>query len=78
MRFLPSMPLTLRLFCVVTQAIYALLATGALATLVMAFLWDKAWLGHSVALLVLTGLAAVADCTSTVTFYPYCGRYPAM
>ncbi|XP_019395362.1 PREDICTED: solute carrier family 52, riboflavin transporter, member 3 [Crocodylus porosus] len=58
--------------------IYAVVATGALACLLLAFLWGYtthvAGAPHSTAFLVLTFFLALVDCTSSVTFLPFLGR----
>lgn len=63
---------------VLVPAIAALLAMATLAPLLLAFWWGVAWRGRSMVLIGLTFVAALADCTSTVTFYPYLARFPAV
>ncbi|XP_062394363.1 riboflavin transporter 2-like [Sardina pilchardus] len=60
--------------------IYSIVGLGVLATFLLAFLWrHRTWVGdaeHSVALLVLSFLLSVVDCTSSVTFLPFMMRLP--
>lgn len=58
--------------------IYTIVVLGVLATFLLAFLWKHTlFLGnalHSVALLSLSFLLSVVDCTSSVTFLPFMMR----
>ncbi|XP_019349341.2 solute carrier family 52, riboflavin transporter, member 3 [Alligator mississippiensis] len=58
--------------------IYAVVATGVLACLLLAFLWGYtthvAGAPHSTAFLILTFFLALVDCTSSVTFLPFLVR----
>ncbi|XP_061463168.1 riboflavin transporter 2-like isoform X2 [Rhineura floridana] len=58
--------------------IYALLALGSLACLLLAFFWGQTSVvgssRHSTALLALFFCLALVDCTSSVTFLPYMQR----
>lgn len=58
--------------------IYALIALGSLACLLLAFFWrETSMVGgspHSTALLCLIFCLALVDCTSSVTFLPYMRR----
>ncbi|XP_064598813.1 solute carrier family 52, riboflavin transporter, member 3-B-like [Liolophura sinensis] len=58
-----------------SAAVYAILIVGALACLLLAFLWQQTSLvsgvEHSVALLVLQFFLALVDCTSSVVFLPF-------
>lgn len=58
--------------------IYTIVVLGVLATLLLAFLWKHTlFIGnavHSVALLSLSFLLSVVDCTSSVTFLPFMMR----
>ncbi|KAG7336218.1 hypothetical protein KOW79_000911 [Hemibagrus wyckioides] len=58
--------------------IYIIVVLGALATFLLAFLWKHTlFVGnavHSVALLSLSFLLSVVDCTSSVTFLPFMMR----
>ncbi|XP_078473785.1 riboflavin transporter 2-like isoform X1 [Lampetra planeri] len=58
--------------------IYAILALGAVACLLLAFLWDRttviAGADRSTALLALTFFLSLVDCTSSVTFLPFMMR----
>ncbi|XP_030637431.1 riboflavin transporter 2-like isoform X2 [Chanos chanos] len=58
--------------------IYGIVVMGVLATFLLAFLWKYTLtMGdttHSVALLVLSFLLSVVDCTSSVTFLPFMMR----
>ncbi|KAG5271293.1 hypothetical protein AALO_G00178110 [Alosa alosa] len=60
--------------------IYSIVGLGVLATFLLAFLWrHRMFVGdgeHSVALLVLSFLLSVVDCTSSVTFLPFMMRLP--
>ncbi len=48
------------------------LMTGAVSMLLMAFFWDAtAGTNHSVALFVLTFAASIADCTTSLIFWPF-------
>lgn len=58
--------------------IYTIVAVGVVATFLLAFLWKHTLLVgnaiHSVALLCLSFLLSVVDCTSSVTFLPFMMR----
>ncbi|KAJ3597992.1 hypothetical protein NHX12_001507 [Muraenolepis orangiensis] len=58
--------------------IYCIVALGVVATLLLAFFWKRtvtfAGAERSVALLVLSFLLSVVDCTSSVTFLPFMMR----
>ncbi|XP_072304243.1 riboflavin transporter 2 [Eucyclogobius newberryi] len=58
--------------------IYAIIALGAVASLLLGFFWKEtlvvAGSHRSVALLVLTFFLAAVDCTSSVTFLPFMMR----
>lgn len=58
--------------------IYAIVALGIIATFLLAFFWKHSvpvgGAEHSVALLVLSFLLSVVDCTSSVTFLPFMTR----
>lgn len=60
--------------------IYGIVGLGVVATFLLAFLWrQRMFVGdaeHSVALLVLSFLLSVVDCTSSVTFLPFMMRLP--
>ncbi|XP_035199481.1 solute carrier family 52, riboflavin transporter, member 3 [Oxyura jamaicensis] len=55
--------------------IYVIVSLGAVACLLLAFLWNQTSLiagtPHSTAFLVLTFFLALVDCTSSVTFLPF-------
>ncbi|OCT75153.1 hypothetical protein XELAEV_18034143mg [Xenopus laevis] len=59
--------------------IYLLLVVGAVACLLLTFLWhETTWVGgsrRSTALLALIFCLALVDCTSSVTFLPYMSRF---
>ncbi|XP_076826619.1 solute carrier family 52, riboflavin transporter, member 3-B [Brachyhypopomus gauderio] len=58
--------------------VYAIVVVGVLANFLLAFLWEHTLVlggsAHSVALLSLTFLLSVVDCTSSVTFLPFMMR----
>ncbi|GFS04843.1 solute carrier family 52, riboflavin transporter, member 3 [Elysia marginata] len=58
-----------------TPVIYTIIAMGAMACLLLAFLWDVtseiAGTQHSTALLILQFFLALVDCTSSVAFLPF-------
>ncbi|KAI4904061.1 hypothetical protein NFI96_033882 [Prochilodus magdalenae] len=58
--------------------IYLVVAVGVVATFLLAFLWKRTLVVggavHSVALLSLSFLLSVVDCTSSVTFLPFMMR----
>lgn len=60
--------------------IYGIVSLGIVATFLLAFLWrytlPVGGANHSVALLVLSFLLSVVDCTSSVTFLPFMMRLP--
>ncbi|KAL6488859.1 hypothetical protein MHYP_G00026000 [Metynnis hypsauchen] len=60
--------------------IYTIVVMGAVATFLLAFLWKHTLVVggavHSVALLSLSFLLSVVDCTSSVTFLPFMMRLP--
>ncbi|KAL2084635.1 hypothetical protein ACEWY4_020153 [Coilia grayii] len=60
--------------------IYGIVSLGVVATFLLAFLWRYSvpvgGAQHSVALLVLSFLLSVVDCTSSVTFLPFMMRLP--
>lgn len=60
--------------------IYGIVGLGVVATFLLAFLWKHSMMvgdaKHSVALLVLSFLLSVVDCTSSVTFLPFMMRLP--
>lgn len=60
--------------------IYGIVGLGVVATFLLAFLWRHRMVvgnaDHSVALLVLSFLLSVVDCTSSVTFLPFMMRLP--
>lgn len=60
--------------------IYGIVGLGVVATFLLAFLWKRRTVvgdtEHSVALLVLSFLLSVVDCTSSVTFLPFMMRLP--
>eukprot|EP00048_Salpingoeca_helianthica_P024892 m.36209 g.36209 ORF g.36209 m.36209 type:complete len:482 (+) comp9647_c0_seq1:92-1537(+) len=59
----------------------AVLLLGAVSMILLAFLWDTTSdVGgerHSVPLLVLSFAAALADCTTSLLFWPFLGRFPS-
>ncbi|XP_065828537.1 riboflavin transporter 2-like [Oscarella lobularis] len=61
------------------RTIWTMYGIGTLSCVLLAFLWDKtgyiAGKHFSIALIVLTWCLALVDCTSTVTFLPYMGRF---
>ena len=65
----------------VTQVptIYIIIAVGAIATMLLAFLWQETTFVngamHSTALLTLVAFLALVDCTSSVAFLPYMARF---
>ena len=64
---------------IMVPTIYTILALGAMATTLLAFLWQQTTnvngLEHSTALLALQAVLAVLDCTSTVVFLSYMARF---
>ncbi|CAF1128524.1 unnamed protein product [Didymodactylos carnosus] len=52
-----------------------ILVFGAIVLIFLAFLWHKTINNHSFYLLFLSFCLSFVDCTSTVTFLPYCYRY---
>lgn len=58
--------------------IYVIVVVGVVATFLLAFLWKRTLVVggavHSVALLALSFLLSVVDCTSSVTFLPFMMR----
>ncbi|XP_075772938.1 riboflavin transporter 2-like [Pelodiscus sinensis] len=62
-------------------AIYVLVSLGALACLLLAFLWQETTVvggrPHSTALLALLFFLSLVDCTSSVTFLPFMLRFRA-
>jgi hypothetical protein len=58
-------------------AMAAVVALGTLAMALLAATWrPPAGARHSTALIALTFMAALADCLSTVTYYPFVARFP--
>jgi hypothetical protein len=59
----------------------AVLLLGAISMVLLGFLWDTtdyvAGREHSVPLLVLSFTAALADCTTSLLFWPFVGRFPS-
>ena len=64
---------------IMVPTIYTILALGAMATTLLAFLWQETanvnGFEHSTALLALQAVLAVLDCTSTVAFLSYMARF---
>ncbi|KAL7887165.1 hypothetical protein AOLI_G00048860 [Acnodon oligacanthus] len=62
------------------SVIYTIVVMGVVATFLLAFLWKHTLVVggavHSVALLSLSFLLSVVDCTSSVTFLPFMMRLP--
>lgn len=61
-------------------AVGAIIATGAGACLMLAFFWRRTTVvsgeRHSVALVALTGVLALVDCTSSVVYLPFMAAFP--
>lgn len=57
--------------------VYCVLGTGIAGLVALAFVWQVQVSGHSVPLLLLAGVAGVADTMSSVVFLPIVGRFPS-
>lgn len=59
----------------------AVLLIGVVSMVLLSFLWDStahvAGARHSVALIVLSFTASLADCTTSLLFWPFVARFPA-
>ena len=62
--------------------VFILVAVGIIACILLALFWSKTanifGSPHSVALIVLTFVLALVDCTSTVVFIPFMKHFPAV
>ena len=62
--------------------VFVLVAVGIIACVLLALFWSKTanifGSPHSVALIVLTFVLALVDCTSTVVFIPFMKHFPAV
>jgi len=65
--------------CLAAWATYMVLVTGAIAMVALAYCWqvtvEVAGSQHSVALIAMTFVAALADCTSSVLFWRFAGTF---
>ena len=64
-----------------SAAVGAIIAVGAGACLLLAFFWRRTTVvsgqSHSVALIALTGILALVDCTSSVVYLPFMAAFPS-